>query len=331
MTIGVGRRQFISALGGAAVAWPLAARAQQLTPVVGFMHSGSAGNYMTHITSAFIEGLKENGFVEDRSVTIEYRYAEGHNDRLPGLVADLIGRHAAVLMAGGGPAPARAAMDATSSIPIVFLTASDPVAMGLVASINRPGGNVTGVSMIGSALEAKRLELLHELAPQASTIAILVNPNYPGAKLQAQELQEAAAHLGVKPVILNAGSGQEIEAALASVVQQGAGAFLVAQDPFLISQSEKIVAFAANHSLPTVYSQRDFVDAGGLAGYGPNFAEGFRQAGIYVGKILKGEKPADLPVVQPTKFELVINLKTAKSLGLTVPRTLLVAADEVIE
>jgi putative tryptophan/tyrosine transport system substrate-binding protein len=330
MAIGIARRQFISALG-AAIAWPLTARAQQSMPVVGFIHSGSPGNYMTDITSAFIEGLKENGFVEGRDVTIEYRYAEGDNDRLPSLVGDLIGRHVAVLMAGGGPAPARVAMDATSTIPIVFLTASDPVAMGLVASINRPGGNVTGVSMIGSALESKRLELLHELAPQASTIAILINPNYPGAKFQAQEVQQAAVHLGVKPVILNAGSEHEIDAALAAVVQQGVGAFLVAQDPFIISQSEKIVTFAASHALPSVYSQREFVDAGGLAGYGPNFAEGFRQAGIYVAKILEGEKPADLPVVQPTKFELVINLKTAKALGVNVPQTLLVAADEVIE
>jgi putative ABC transport system substrate-binding protein len=326
----IGRRAVLCLLAGAP-AWSITVRAQQTMPLVGFMHSGVPNSYMSNITSAFSEGLRENGFIEGQNVTIEYHYAEGHNERLPEIVADLIKHRAAVIMAGGGPAPARAAIDATKAIPIVFLTASDPVSMGLVASMNRPGGNVTGVSMIGSTLEAKRLELLHELVPRASAMAIVINPNYPGARNETQQAQDAAAHLGVKLAVFSAGSVADVDAALASLVQQGAQALLVGQDPFLISQREKFVAFTASHALPAIYPQREYTDSGGLVAYGPNFAEGFRECGVYVAKILKGGNPADLPVVQPTKFELVINLKTAKALGLKVPQTLLVSADDVIE
>jgi putative tryptophan/tyrosine transport system substrate-binding protein len=246
-------------------------------------------------------------------------------------MADLVGRRVSVILAAGGPAPARAAMAVTATIPIVFVSASDPVATGLVSSLNRPGGHVTGVSMVSSTIEAKRLEILHELAPKVSTIAVIINPNYPGAKTQSQEVQDAAAHLGVKLVMLSAGAEADIESAFASLVQQGAGALLVVQDPVLIGYRQQITALAARYAIPAVYSQRDYVVAGGFVSYGPNFPDGYRQAGVYVGKILKGEKPADLPVVEPTKFELVINLKTAKTLGVTVPQALLVAADEVIE
>ena len=293
MTLDIPRRNFIAALGGAVAAWPLAAHAQQqgAMPIVGFVHTGSPGDYLTQMTNAFNQSLKVAGYVEGQNLTIEYRWAEGHNERLPALMADLAGRRVAAILAAGGPAPARAAMTVTAIIPIVFVSASDPVAMGLVPSLNRPGGNVTGVSMVSSTIEAKRLETLHELAPKASTIAVIINPNYPGAKTQSQQVQ----------------------------------------DPVLIGYREQITALAARHAIPAVYSQRDYVVAGGFVSYGPDFADGYRQAGVYVGKILKGEKPADLPVVEPTKFELVINLKTAKALGVTVPQTLLVAADEVIE
>ena len=326
------RREFITLVGGAAATWPLGARAQQPTmPIVGFVHTGSPSSYFTQITKAFSESLKASGYVEGQSVAIEYRWAEGRNERLPGLMADLVGRHVDVILAAGGPAPARAAMALTTTIPIVFVSASDPVATGLVPNLNRPGGNVTGVSMVSSTIEAKRLETLHELAPKASAIAVIIDPNYPGAKTQSQQVQEAATHLGVKLIMLNAASAADIEPAFASLVQQGAGALLVAQGPVLINFREKFVTLAARHAIPVIYSQRDYAVVGGLISYGPDFADGYRQAGVYVGKILKGEKPADLPVVEPTKFELVVNLKTAKALGITVPQTLLVAADEVIE
>jgi putative ABC transport system substrate-binding protein len=283
------------------------------------------------MTNAFRESLKAAGYIEGQSVTIEYRWAEGHNERLPALIADLIGRRVTVILAAGGPAPARAAMPLTTTIPIVFVSASDPVAMGLVPSLNRPGGNVTGVSMVSSTIEAKRLETLHELAPKASTIAAIINPDYPGAKGQTQAVKDAAAHLGVKLVMLNARSEANVEPAFASLVQQGAGALLVAQDPVFLGFIEKFVTLAARNAIPAIYSQRDYVTAGGLISYGPDFADGYNQAGVYVGKILKGEKPADLPIVEPTKFDLIINLKTAKMLGLTVPHNMLVLADQVIE
>ncbi|MGA2895070.1 MAG: ABC transporter substrate-binding protein [Xanthobacteraceae bacterium] len=324
------RREFITLLG-AAVTWPLAARAQQPAPVVGFMHSGTPGPYLTRMANAFSEGLKAAGYVEGRNVTIEYRWAEDHYDRLPALAAELVARRVAVIFAPGGPGPARAAMAVTTSVPIVFVSASDPVGAGLVASLNRPGGNVTGASMMSSTLEAKRLELLHELMPKASTLAVLINPNYPDAKMQTQDVRDAAVHLGVKLVLLTASTEHEIEPAFAALAQQGAGGLLVVQDPIFVNYRERFATLAAANAIPVVYSQRDYVSAGGLISYGPDFADGYRQAASYVSRILKGEKPADLPVVQPTKFNLVINLKTAKTLGIAVPQTLQVAADEVIE
>jgi putative ABC transport system substrate-binding protein len=336
----VKRRDFTALIGGAA-AWPLAARAQRVVPVVGFMHSGSPGNcspancprgnYVMRMAAIFSQTLKEAGYAEGQNLTIEYRWADGHNDRLSALSADLVGRHVTVILAAGGSDPARAAKAATTTIPIVFVSATDPVETGLVASINRPGGNVTGVSMIGSALEGKRLELLHELAPKAATIAAMINPNYPAAKTLTREVQEAAARLDLKLILLSVDKESDLESAFATLDQRGAGALLVAQDAFLVSLREKFATLTARHAIPAIYPFRDFVEAGGLVSYGPDFADGYRQAGVYVGKILKGATPADLPVVQPTKFELVINLKTAKALGLTVPDKLLALADEAIE
>ena len=324
------RREFIRLLGGAAVAWPLAARAQQqATPVIGFLSSASSASWVTFV-DGFRRGLGEAGFIDGQNMTIESRLADG-DDRLPGLAADLVGRRVAVIFAGGGPDPARVAKAATSTIPIVFVSATDPVRVGLVSSLNRPGGNVTGVSIMGSVLEGKRLELLHQLAPTVSTIAVLIDPNYPAAQSEAQDAQEAAARLGVTPIMLTAGTERDIDGAFATLVQRGAGALLVTQTPFFVSRRERLIALAARHTLPAIYPLREYAVNGGLASYGPDFREGFRQAGIYVGQILKGTKPADLPVLQPTKFELVINLKTDRALGLGVPDRLLALADEVIE
>jgi putative tryptophan/tyrosine transport system substrate-binding protein len=325
------RRDFIGLLGGAAVAWPRAARAQpSAIPVVGFLHSAEI-SYIMQMASGFVQGLKETGYVEGESVAIEYRSANGQYDRLPALAEELVRRRVAVLLAAGGTEPAHAAMAATTTIPIVFVSATDPVAMGLVASLNRPGGNVTGVSLIGVALEAKRLELLHQLAPAAATLGALINPEYPGAEIQARGVHQAAASLGVKLVILNAVAKLDIDAAFATLARDDIRALLVAQDPFLVGQREKIAALAARSGIPVVYPLREAVAAGGLISYGADFVDGYRQAGTYVGRILKGAKPGDLPVLQPTKFALVINLKTAKALGLTIPPTLLATADEVIE
>ena len=279
----------------------------------------------------FRRGLGEAGFIEGQNVTIEYRWADGKYDRLPELAADLIGRGPGVIFAGGGPDPARVVKAATGTIPIVFVSATDPVRVGLVSSLNRPGGNVTGVSIMGSVLEGKRLELLHELVPKASIIAVLIDPNYPAAGTAAQDAQAAAVRLGVTSLVLNAGTEREIDLAFATLVRRGTGALLVTQTPFFVSRREQLFALAARHTLPVIYPLREFAVNGGLASYGPDFKEGFRQAGIYVGRILKGAKPADLPVLQPTKFELVLNLKTAGALGLEVPDKLLALADEVIE
>ena len=326
------RREFITLLGGAAVAWPLVARAQQpAMPVVGFLHILPPENIPTSWLAAFRQGLKEAGFVEGQNVTIEYRWAEGHRDRLPNLVADLIDRKVAVIFTSGGNDPPKAAKAATASIPIVFLTAGDPIRDSIVASLNRPGGNVTGVSLLGAALEAKRLGLLNEIVPGAAAIGVLVDPNFPDANLQLRELQEAAGVIKRKIYIVRASTDAEIDAAFATVVQQGVVALLVCQDPFFTGRREQLVARAAQYKLPAIYSHRDFVKIGGLVSYGTDFADGFRQAGIYAGKILKGANPADLPVMQPTKFDLVINLKTAKALGLEVPATLVARADELIE
>jgi putative ABC transport system substrate-binding protein len=325
------RREFIALLGGAAASWPTLAQAQPAAmPVIGFLH-GASPSYLGQFVDALRHGLSEAGFVEGQNLAIEYRWAEGQYDRLPSLAADLVERQVAAILAMGGTDPARAAKAATATIPIVFVSAADPVKTGLVASLNRPGGNITGVSLIAAALDAKKLGLLHELAPKASTIAGLINPNYPGAKTQADEVKDTAGHLGVKAIVLTATTDDEIGVAFADAVRQGVGAMLVSSDPFFNSRSGLFVAQAARHSMPVIYPQREYVRGGGLISYGPDFGDGYRNGGIYIGKILKGAKPAELPVMQPTKFELVINLKTARTLGIEVPSTLLATADEVIE
>jgi putative ABC transport system substrate-binding protein len=325
------RREFITILGGTAVTWPISARAQQtMMPVIGFLGSASAEPFQRAL-AAFRDGLKEAGYIEGRNVLIEYRWAEDRYDRLPALVAELIHRQVAVIIASGGPAPALAAKVATTTIPIVFTAVSDPVASGLVASLNRPGGNVTGTSALTIELDAKRLELLRELAPAGGAIAALINPGRPDVESQIKSMQEAARTLAQQLVLLKAGRENEIDSIFASLAQQRIGALLVGADPFFASRRGQIIALAARHTMPTIYAQREFVADGGLISYGTRLVDGYRQAGIYAGRILKGVKPADLPVVRPTKFELVLNLKTAKALGLTVPPSLLVAADEVIE
>jgi putative ABC transport system substrate-binding protein len=325
------RRKFLATLGGAAVAWPLAARAQQPTmPVVGFLHSVS-DQAIPSSALGFRRGLAETGYVEGRNVEVEYRWAEGRYDRLPALAADLVRRRVAVIAAGGTAAPALAAKAATSTIPIVFQTGSDPVKDGLVASLNRPGGNVTGVSRMSFTLAPKRLELLHELVPKATAIAFLVNPANPVAAFQIQEIREPARSLGLRVHVLEASSERQIEIAFETLTQQRAGALLIANDTFLSGQRELFIALAARHAVPVTYPGREAVAAGGLMSYDASAEDSFRQVGTYVGRILKGEKPADLPVLQPTKFELALNVKTAKTLGLEVPPMLLARADEVIE
>jgi putative ABC transport system substrate-binding protein len=325
------RREFITLLGGAAATWPLTARAQQpAMPVIGFLHSASPGPFASAV-AAFRQGLSETGYIEGQNVAIEYRWAQGQYDRLPALAADLVGRQVTVIVAVAGNAPAQAAKAATASIPIVFVSGGDPVSGGLVASFNRPGGNVTGVSWVATALVPKQLELLHRLARNPAVIGALVNPSYPDHDLQLRELQDAGAAIGQKINVVRAATTHEIDTAFASLVQQGAGALIVANDPFFVSRRDQLVELAARHTIPTMYFSREFTAAGGLLSYGANLVDATRQGAIYAAKILKGAKPADLPVVQPTKFELVINLKTAKTLGLEVPSMLLALADEVIE
>jgi putative ABC transport system substrate-binding protein len=330
MAIHVERRQFVFALGGAAVAWPLAAGAQQPTmPVIGYLSARSPED-TAHLVPAFRQGLSEGGFVEGQNVTIEYRWALGQVDRLPALAVELAGRPVTILVTTGGESAALAAKAATSTIPIVF-SMGDPVKAGLAASYSRPGGNATGINILTETLEPKRLGLLRGLVPQAATIGFLLNPNFPAAESQSKDMQEAARAIGLQIHVLRANTDREIEAAFETVAQHRIAALAVAASPFFDTRRDTLVALAARYAVPTMYHFREYAAAGGLVSYGIDPIDTYRQVGVYAGRILKGAKPADLPVLQPTKFEFVINLKTAKALGLDVPLHLQQLADEVIE
>ena len=330
MAIYIRRREFIVTLSGAA-AWPLATSAQQpAIPVIGFLSSVSPGPFAQNL-AAFRQGLKETGYVEGQNAIVEYRWAEGQFDRLPALAADLVSRHVAVIAATGGPASALAAKAATTTIPVIFILASDPIKLGLVASLNRPGGNATGVSLFAVTVEPKKLELLHELVPKAVVIGVLTNPRNPNAETISKDLQTAAGKLGLQIQPVHAVAESEFDAAFTSLVQQQAGALVVAADPFFNARREELVMLAARHAIPAIYEWREFAAVGGLMSYGTVISDAYRQVGVYVGRILKGARPVDLPVVQPTKFEFVINMKTAKTLGLDVPLGLSAGADELIE
>jgi putative ABC transport system substrate-binding protein len=322
------RRQFITLLGGAAAAWPLAARAQQAMPVIGFLDGQS---FDLHLMTAFRQALKDAGYIEGRNVTIYFRSADGQTDRLVTLAGDIIGRRVAVIVTTGGGAAALAAYAATTTISIVFVNGVDPVSSGLVMSLNRPGGNATGVYIFQQVLEGKRLGLLRELVPSAASIAVLLNPTNANFQTQLRGVQDAARDLGQQVSILSANTEREIDVAFATVAQSGARALLVGSDPFFSSERDQVIALAARHAIPAIYEGREFATAGGLASYGTSLADAYRQAALYAGRILKGEKPADLPIVQPTKFEFVINLKTAKTLGLDVSPGLAASADEIVE
>jgi putative ABC transport system substrate-binding protein len=318
-------------LGGAAVVWPFAARAQQTKrPVIGSLYGTSAAEWGIPI-AGFRTGLKEAGFVESQNVAIEYRWADGHFDRMPAMAADLVARKVAVILVGGNLAGVRAVLAATQTIPIVFTTASNPVTSGLVASLNHPGGNATGITLIAVELGPKKVELLREMLPTATKVALLVNPSNADMEAERQNLQMAARQLGIELIVLSAHTESEIEEAFAVAARQRAAALYVGSDAFLVSQRAHIAELGLRYALPTVSPVRNDVVAGQLMSYGSSQADMYRQAGVYVGRILKGEKPADLPVLEPTKFELVINLKTAKALGIKIPQTLLASADEVIE
>jgi len=323
------RRQFVTMMAIAAVASAVGARAQQpKMPVVGFLNAGSPDGYAPYATG-FLKGLNETGYVDGRNVTVDYQWARGQYDRVGVLAADLVRRKVAVIATNTPTAPVAKA--ATTEIPIVFVSTGDPVTGGLVTSFNRPGGNLTGVGLLGPELETKRLELLHELVPGTTPIGVLVNPANPAADLQLRKLQEAAGVIGRQIVILRATTAAEIDTAFEIAARRGTAALLLVQDPFYNSRREQLVALAARHKKPVAYPLREFADMGGLMSYGHDLVDGYRQMGVYAGRVLRGEKPADIPVVQPTKFEFVINLKTAKTLGLTVPASLLITADEVIE
>ena len=324
------RREFIAGAGVAAI-WPFVARAQQpAMPVIGFLSSRSPGESEA-VVAAFRQGLADTGYVVGQHLAIEYRWAEGQYDRLPGLAAELVGLRVAAILAAGGPPAALAAKKATSTIPIVFSAANDAVGLGLVASLGQPGGNVTGMSLFNTALAPKRLELLRELIPSVKVVAYLTNPANPGAQGEVREVQAAAEVTGIELRVLHASSEDELDAAFARLTEVHAGGLLVAAEPFFDSRRARIVALAAKAEIPTGYGWRENVALGGLTSYGTSLPGSYRQAGVYVGRVLKGEKPADLPVMQPTKFEFTINLKTAKALGISVPPTLLARADEVIE
>jgi putative ABC transport system substrate-binding protein len=329
MTVTIGRRELLAALGGAAVAWSLAARAQQRAmPVVGILSSGSLSSF-ADLLRAFRQGLKETGYIEDQNVAIESRWAEGHFERLPELAAELLQRRAAIIVTTGGSSTL-AAKAANATVPHVFLSQDDPVKLGLVASFNQPGGNATGMSLLTSALVAKRLELARQLVPTGASIFYLMNPQAPEAEFHLSDMQVAARQSGEQISILNASSESDIDDAFATLVQRG-GALIVGTDAFFFSRFHQIVVLAAYDKIPTIYDRREFVAAGGLISYGTHLPDAYRQIGVYVGRIIAGAKPSELPVMQPTKFELVINLKTAKRLGLTIPDKLLSLADVVIE
>ena len=324
------RREFIAYIGGAA-AWPLAARAQQPgMPVVGFLNPGLP-EPSSFLVVAFREGLEKEGYVEGQNVTVEYRWASGHYNELQTLASDLVRRHVVAIAATGGSISAQAAKAATANIPIVFNVGEDPIKLGLVASFNRPGDNITGVNTLSPALESKRLGLLRELVPQAAIVAVLLNPSNPDADLQRRDIQAAASAIGQDLRTFDVGNESDIETAFAALVRQRADALLVGSDVFLTNRREQIVALAARYAVPTIYSFRSFAESGGLMSYSTNLVEVYRQVGFYVGRILKGEKPANLPIVQPTKFELVINLNTAKAMNVKISDNLLSLADEVIE
>jgi putative ABC transport system substrate-binding protein len=323
------RRDFLGIIGGAA-SWPILACAQQAMPVIGFM-SGRSPEDAGHLAAAFRQGLGDGGFVEGQNIAIEYRWALGQYDRIPALAADLMNRRVAVLVGTGGDSSALAAKQASTTIPVVFGMGGDPVKAGLVESLNRPGGNATGFTLLTNEMEPKRLGMLHDLVPGAAVIGTLLNPNFPPAAQQLQDLEEAARKIGQRLFVAKASNDGELNAAFTSLVEQRVGALLVAADPFFDTRRDRIIAFAEQNRLPAIYQFREFAVSGGLISYGPNVIDMYRQAGIYTARILKGAKPADLPVVQPTKFEFVINLKTAKALGLVIPAGLISFADEVIE
>ena len=324
------RREFIKLIVGMTVTPPLAVLAQGSMPVIGLLSSQSSSGYAP-LMAAFREGLREAGFVEGQNVTIEYRWAEGQTDRLPGLAADLVHRRVAVIAATGGVASGLAAKAATTSIPIVVSAGLDPVEAGLVSSLNRPGGNVTGISWFTTELAAKRVALLHELLPDATDVALLVDPSTPESAAQPRLAQEAARQLGHRLFVLNASTPREIDAAFAALLAQGARALVIASGPSFVNRRQQITTLAARHAIPCIYGERYAVADGGLMSYGNNLTDAYRRNAIYVGRILKGDRPGDLPIDRSTKFELVINLKTAKTLGLNIPATLLARADEVIE
>jgi putative tryptophan/tyrosine transport system substrate-binding protein len=326
------RREFIKIVCGSAIgALPLASFAQQgAMPVVGFINAASAENFKRQV-AAFFDGLAQNGYIDGEKVKVEYRWAEGRYDQMPAMIAELLDRQVAVISVTGSTAAVQAAMAAARTIPIVFVIGGDPVKFGLVASLNRPGGNVTGVSFLGNLLVAKQLGLLHELIPGATNFGFLTNPNNPNAESDTNNAHVAADALGRKIIVVKARTREDIDDAFMQLTQERANALLISADPLFSGSREKLAALAARHSLPTMFNSREFALAGGLLSYGPDQADAYREAGIYVGRILSGEKPSDLPVVQPTKFELLINIKTARSLGLNIPPLLLARADEVVE